>query len=117
MMLRPAPDLGYTTPLMASAIVKYEDGREVFISTLQCNRWSTSCLAIGHLVVAWLLKNLIPGQRQALFTVHVDDIFLATFLQNDLVPRYRLGLQELRDHLAWQTNTIPPLLPPGSDFR
>jgi hypothetical protein len=45
---------------------------------LRSGGWSTSCLALGHLAVTWLLQNAVPGVRQALLTVQTDDVFLTT---------------------------------------
>jgi hypothetical protein len=36
-----------------------------------CAAWSTTCIALGHMAVAWALQNFIPGERAPLLTVQV----------------------------------------------
>jgi hypothetical protein len=36
-----------------------------------CAAWSSSCLLLGHMALAWLTQNIIPGERAALLTVQV----------------------------------------------
>lgn len=41
-----------------------------------CAAWSTTCMALAHVAVAWAMQDVIPGERRALLTMHFDDIFL-----------------------------------------
>ena len=53
-------------------LVKYGDGRESLAFTFDCAGWSGSCLVLGHLSVAWLLRDIIPGERRALLSIQVS---------------------------------------------
>lgn len=35
-------------------------------------------MVLGHLSLAWLLRDIIPGSRRALLTIQADDVFLTT---------------------------------------
>jgi hypothetical protein len=39
--------------------------------TFDCASWNPNCLVVGHAVAAWLLKDLIPGERMALLSPQV----------------------------------------------
>lgn len=69
----PKPELGasYAQPTMAAAVVNYADGREALVFTNGVAGWSTSSLVIGHFVVSWITKGVIPGQRQVLLNTQV----------------------------------------------
>ena len=43
-----------------------------------CAGWTSSCLVMGHLSLAWLLRDAVPGLRRSLLTVQMDDLFLTT---------------------------------------
>lgn len=49
----------------------YADGRESLAFMIDCAAWSPSCLVLGHTALSWLLRDIIPGQRQALLSVQV----------------------------------------------
>lgn len=63
---------------LVGTLVAYADGRESLAFMHDCGGWSTSCLVLGHVSVSWLLRDAIPGLRQALLTIETDDVFLTT---------------------------------------
>lgn len=66
------PSLSHTVQsYVGGAVVKYDDGRESMAFMLDCSAWLTSCLVLGHLSVSWMLRDIVPGDRQALLTVQV----------------------------------------------
>ena len=59
-------------------LVKYADGRESLAFLFDCAGWSQSCLVLGHLSLSWMLRDIIPGARQPLLLVQMDDVLLTT---------------------------------------
>ena len=45
---------------------------------MHCAGWTSSCLVMVHLSLAWLLRDAVPGLRRSLLTVQMDDLFLTT---------------------------------------
>jgi hypothetical protein len=43
-----------------------------------CAGWTSSCLVLGHMSLAWVLRDQVPGLRRPLLTVQMDDLFLST---------------------------------------
>ncbi|KIZ05734.1 hypothetical protein MNEG_2222 [Monoraphidium neglectum] len=112
--------LDLSTTYVGGTLVNYQDGREVLAFMFDCGGWSTSCLALGHLAVTWLLQNAVPGVRQALLTVQTDDVFLTTDFDAGQPAGgklfYRLSYADLAAHISWQ-NDMSNTLPAGSLFR
>jgi hypothetical protein len=39
--------------------------------SFDCAAWNPNCLVVGHAAAAWVLKDLIPGERMALLSPQV----------------------------------------------
>jgi hypothetical protein len=37
--------------------------------------WQQTCVLLGHLAISWVTRDIIPGARRALLSVHVSDTF------------------------------------------
>ncbi|GBF97916.1 hypothetical protein Rsub_10589 [Raphidocelis subcapitata] len=105
----------------AGVLVNYADGRESLAFTFDCASWTPSCLLLGHFSLTWMLRNILPGERQALLSPQMDDFFLSTkFDAGQYVggrSQYRATVPDLRAHItAWRTDLLARL-PAGSDIR
>jgi hypothetical protein len=80
MTYTPDPSLpaAYAQPTMAAAVITYTDGRQEMITTFDCATWQPNCHVFGHYALSWLLHDIVPGQRQVLLNMQVDDVFLET---------------------------------------
>lgn len=108
-------------------IVSYADGHRAMAFLFDCSHLSTTCMVLGHLGLSWLLRDAIPGVRQALLTVHVDDMLASTPFVTPLplapnatadanatmLRAYRATLPDLLAHKAWQAQ-LNAQLPAGS---
>ncbi len=56
---------------VVGATIKYGDGRESMAFVFDCATWSTACAVVSHLAAAWMLQNIVPGERRALLAVQV----------------------------------------------
>ncbi|KAI8465146.1 MAG: hypothetical protein J3K34DRAFT_525626 [Monoraphidium minutum] len=115
--LAPNASLGapYAAPTVGGALLKYADGRRVMGITFDCSEAYIACWPLGHLGVSWVMQDLIPGQRRALLSLQVDDIFLTTRL-NGKPDRYRVAAADVQAHAAWQRR-LNARLPAGSDVK
>ncbi|KAI8474659.1 MAG: hypothetical protein J3K34DRAFT_465487 [Monoraphidium minutum] len=113
------PVMNISATHVGAALVTYEDGRESLAFMHDCGGWSTSCLALGHLAAGWLLQGALPGLRQALLSVQMDDVFLTTEFEAGETARgrssYRLTPDDLAAHATWQRE-MNDRFPPGSFF-
>ncbi|KAI8469258.1 MAG: hypothetical protein J3K34DRAFT_522256 [Monoraphidium minutum] len=100
--------------LVNGALVNHADGRQALAFMLDCSDEAAYCMVLGHLGLAWALQNIIPGQRQVILSLQVDDVFLST--DNMRGGKYRLTPADLSTTVAWQ-DTINRRLPPGSNIR
>ena len=55
----------------AGVLVNYADGRESLAFTFDCASWTPSCLLLGHFSLTWMLRDILPGERQALLSPQV----------------------------------------------
>ncbi|KAI8471158.1 MAG: hypothetical protein J3K34DRAFT_520782 [Monoraphidium minutum] len=97
----------------AGAVAAYADGRQAMAFALRCSSESAACLVLAHLGLAWVMQGLIPGARKAVFSLQVDDVFLATSTASG---SYRSTPADLEAHLAWQ-EALSSKLPNGSRIR
>jgi hypothetical protein len=116
-----APADGGAATHAAGALVAYADGRESLAFFFECGAWSTSCLVLGHAALSYLVRGLIPGERRALVTPHVDDFLLTTPFDAAApkpvgVSAYRATPADLTAHAEW-LDALNARLPPGSDLR
>jgi hypothetical protein len=90
MTLDPNPALGpaFAQAYMGAAVVTYSSSayngtRQELVTAFDCGWWKPSCLVFAHYALSWLLHDVIPGQRRALFSIQVDDLLSVTgwFLQ------------------------------------
>jgi hypothetical protein len=88
---------------VVGATIKYGDGRESMAFAFDAAAWSTSAVAIAHLAVSWALRDLIPGERRPLLTVHADDMFLSTAAGG---AEARVRADDLRRHIRWQKRDL-----------
>lgn len=35
--------------------------------------WQPTCVLLGHLAISWVTRDIIPGYRRALLSVHVSE--------------------------------------------
>jgi hypothetical protein len=79
----PALGPGFEAAMMGAAVVTYNSTayngtRQELITTFDCGSWKPACLVFGHYALSWLMHDIIPGQRRALFSIQVDDLLLST---------------------------------------
>ncbi len=70
------PLLSCDTPAAYSAGVTavtttFDDGREQLTTFFPCAGWSSTCLLMAHIYLAWGLRGILPGVRDSLFSVQV----------------------------------------------
>ena len=102
-------------PQTLGALVRHGDGRQALAFFLDCLADSAACYALGHLGLAWALKNIVPGRRRALLSMQVDDVLLGT-ANAASGGSYRLTPGDLLAHAAWQ-EALARRLPNGSSVR
>jgi hypothetical protein len=64
----------------AGVLVKYADGRESLAFTFDCASWTPTCLLLGHFSLTWMLRDIVPGERQALLSPQVRALIQPTGL-------------------------------------
>ncbi|GBF97931.1 hypothetical protein Rsub_10604 [Raphidocelis subcapitata] len=84
-------------------LVNYADGRESLAFTFDCASWTPSCLLLGHFSLTWMLRDILPGERQALLSPQMDDFFLATPFDAD---QYVDGRRQYRTTLPYNGNGV-----------
>jgi hypothetical protein len=57
---------GYT-----SVTTKFDTGREQFTAFYPCAAFASDCILTAHLYYAWGMHGILPGARDALFSVQV----------------------------------------------
>jgi hypothetical protein len=89
MTLDPNTSLGpaFGATMMGAAVVTYNSTayngtRQELVTTFDCGSWKPTCLVFGHYALSWLMHDIIPGQRRALFGIQVDDLLVSTGRQS-----------------------------------
>ncbi|KAK6523660.1 hypothetical protein TWF281_001636 [Arthrobotrys megalospora] len=84
-------------------INRYSSGREqmVFFSTFA--QWAESSIYMNHIWINWALRGIIPGQRQVLLGLQVDDLLLPTAVYAANYT-YRLTVDDVVNHAKWQVD-------------
>lgn len=100
--------------LAAGIVAEAGDGRQAMAFFLQCSDESAACYALAHLGLAWAMQDIVPGERRALLSLQVDDVFLSTTTPSG--TSYRLTPDDLDAHLTWQRE-LSSKLSPGSDVK
>ena len=65
---------GYT-----SVTTKFDTGREQFTAFYPCAAFASDCILTAHLYYAWGMHGILPGARDALFSVQVRCFKTAPF--------------------------------------
>lgn len=107
---------------VAGALVKYGDGRESMAFVFDCATWSTACGVISHLSLAWMMQDIIPGERSALLTVQADDFFMATYIDPGNGTQgadYYASVADMNRQVQFQSVDLMalPNTPQGTDIK
>ncbi|MEY4616811.1 MAG: hypothetical protein RJB66_1771 [Pseudomonadota bacterium] len=107
---------------IASAVVKFNDGREQMHFFFAQSPYSKGSMMSTHLWVPWLTKGFFTGHRKVFLNVHIDDYFLSTPIWNPTTQStpsdgsrdFRLTKQDIQTYLDWQHKELIPRLGDGS---
>lgn len=56
---------------MLATTTSFDDGRQQLTTFFPCASWSSDCLLVAHMGLAWGLRAILPGARDSLFSVQV----------------------------------------------
>jgi hypothetical protein len=97
-----APEYGtdYAVKTSVGVEIDHADGRQSMAIFMDCAFWQPTCMVLGHVVVSWVLHDIIPGQRRAMLSTHVSDVCESMgYLLN--------SSQRDTDKASWQTQPAP----------
>jgi uncharacterized protein involved in tellurium resistance len=108
------PNSVYTNNTVAAAVISFPNYKQLSFY-VPFGFWSLTSLVLGHVWFAWGTRGFFPGYRRIMFSTHVDDVFLATTVQEGQ-PDYRATESDMIELERWQAN-INTRMNAGSNFR
>ncbi|KAK6352394.1 hypothetical protein TWF730_009221 [Orbilia blumenaviensis] len=97
-------------------INRYSSGREQMAFFTTFAQWAEASIYMNHIWINWAFRGIIPGRRQVLLGLQVDDLLLPTAVYAANYT-YRLTVDDVVNHAKWQANLNKRLTAsnPGSE--
>ncbi|KAF3167904.1 hypothetical protein TWF225_006647 [Orbilia oligospora] len=98
-------------------INRYSSGREQMVFFTTFAQWAESSIYMNHIWINWAFRGIIPGRRQVLLGLQVDDLLLPTAVYAANYT-YRITVDDVVNHAKWQVDLNKRLAAsnPGSEI-
>ncbi|EGX52970.1 hypothetical protein AOL_s00007g306 [Orbilia oligospora ATCC 24927] len=97
-------------------INRYSSGREQMVFFTTFAQWAEASIYMNHIWINWAFRGIIPGRRQVLLGLQVDDLLLPTAVYAANYT-YRITVDDVVNHAKWQVDLNKRLAAsnPGSE--
>ncbi|KAF7877517.1 hypothetical protein EAF04_001194 [Stromatinia cepivora] len=107
---------GEFTTASTAGVINNIDGREQMVFYVPFSTdWAVTSVWLQHAWIDWGTRGLYTGYRRALLPTQIDDMFLESDIYSPTGTTYRIGTDDLAQHITFM-GTINSKLNAGSNW-
>ncbi|KAI9650099.1 hypothetical protein NHQ30_000112 [Ciborinia camelliae] len=107
---------GQFTTASTAGVINNINGREQMVFYVPFSTdWAVTSVWLQHAWIDWGTRGLYTGYRRALLLTQIDDMFLESDIYSPSGTTYRIGADDLAQHITFMS-TINSKLNPGSNW-
>ncbi|EDO01997.1 hypothetical protein SS1G_04473 [Sclerotinia sclerotiorum 1980 UF-70] len=107
---------GQFTTASTAGVINNIDGREQMVFYVPFSTdWAVTSVWLQHAWIDWGTRGLYTGYRRALLPTQIDDMFLESDIYSPTGTTYRIGTDDLAQHITFM-RTINSKLNAGSNW-
>ncbi|ESZ97904.1 hypothetical protein SBOR_1703 [Sclerotinia borealis F-4128] len=107
---------GQFTTASTAGVINNIGGREQMVFYVPFSTdWAVTSVWLQHAWIDWGTRGLYTGYRRALLLTQIDDMFLESDIYSPTGTTYRIGADDLAQHITFM-RTINSKLNPGSNW-